>query len=126
MVWDAHKAVCHCDPAVGCDDNCLNRVMNYLCGKHCPCGELCGNGSLAARQQKPYKVFWTGNRGFGLQATEPIKKGEFIMDYRGEIIDMNTFYHRIRTVYANCKDFYALSYDADEVIDAVSGLERAY
>jgi hypothetical protein len=32
----------------------------------------------------------------------------------------STFYNRIRTVYASCKDFYALSYTADEVIDAVS------
>ncbi len=43
------------------------------------------------------------------------------MDYRGEIITMNTFYNRIRTVYAGRKDFYALSYDGDEVIDSVSG-----
>jgi hypothetical protein len=119
-----------------------------------------------------------------LQATEPIKKGEFIMDYRGEVGELDsfsaalvqsrstdgtmimtdcidprtdhrhgvsfyrlratswhtsstlylqltnnqhlsasphsTFYNRIRTVYASCKDFYALSYTADEVIDAVS------
>jgi SET domain-containing protein len=31
-----------------------------------------------------------------------------------------TFYKRIRNEYHNRKDFYALSYDADEVIDAVS------
>jgi hypothetical protein len=32
----------------------------------------------------------------------------------------STFYKRIRNEYHNRKDFYALSYDADEVIDAVS------
>lgn len=35
-------------------------------------------------------------------------------------IPRSTFYKRIRNEYHNRKDFYALSYDGDEVIDAVS------
>ncbi len=34
----------------------------------------------------------------------------------------STYYARIRNVYQGRKDFYALAYDADEVIDAVSVL----
>lgn len=27
----------------------------------------------------------TGNRGFGLKTMRPIKKGEFVLEYRGEV-----------------------------------------
>jgi hypothetical protein len=203
--------------------------MNYLCGKDCPCRERCGNGSLAARPQKPYKVFWVSvlpvlssqhmfrtpsrevrrlwwadnrrgrfsitrshrpgiegsgckprnrsrreslswiiverweNSAFGFfrrsfnlgQLTgkndhdrlcrsadrsstwsEFLTVGSHLMpwsvhpDFSTDqqpppspplrLSPHSTFYNRIRTVYASCKDFYALSYTADEVIDAVS------
>lgn len=34
------------------------RAMNYLCGKDCPSGDKCTNGSLATRPQKEIKIFW--------------------------------------------------------------------
>jgi hypothetical protein len=36
-----------------------------------------------------------------------------------ERLAISTFYKRIRNEYHNRKDFYALSYDGNEVIDAV-------
>lgn len=35
-----------------------NRVMNYLCGKDCPCGESCTNLSLSNAVQKSCKIVW--------------------------------------------------------------------
>ncbi len=84
--------------------------MSFTCGKDCPCGDGCTNQPLSKRQQAPYKIYWvrrarfmafaptisthphvaqTGKRGFGLCATAPIKKGEFIMDYRGEVSEFD-------------------------------------
>jgi hypothetical protein len=113
--------------------------MNYLCGKDCPSYPNCTNASLALRPAKRYEVFYTGPRGFGIRVLEKVHEGEFIMDYRGEIIELEsvdrdvgfekkadrigtcdrTYFARIRSVYAGNKDFYALDYDMDEVIDAV-------
>jgi len=62
--------------------------MNYLCGKGCPAGPTCTNGSLFRRPQKETKVVFTGSRGFGLKVQDSVDEGEFIMDYRGEIIGL--------------------------------------
>lgn len=97
---------------------CLRRTMNYLCGKQCPCGDGCTNGSLASRPQKELRVCPVGERGWGVKVAEDVKDGEFIIDFRGEIITLTTFFQRIRSVYVNKKDFFVLSYDEDEVIDA--------
>ena len=40
------------------------------------------------------EVFWTGNRGFGLRTNTPIKAGDFVMQYVGEIITINESYRR--------------------------------
>lgn len=48
------------------------------------------------------------------------------MDVRGVEVDgglgvgCRTYYNRVRTIYDGRKDFYALDYDMDEVIDAVN------
>ena len=80
----------------------------------------------------------TGSRGFGLKAIEDIKEGTFVIDYRGEVISMpcvlshktawrisspnSTFHERIQNEYSGSRNFYALHYDQDEVIDAVRTL----
>ena len=37
----------------------------------------------------------TNGRGWGLFIKEPVKKGQFIIEYVGELITMAEFYHRI-------------------------------
>lgn len=49
-------AVCRCDAESGCGDNCINRIMSYLCGRDCPCGDSCTNKSLAKRKTPAVKV----------------------------------------------------------------------
>lgn len=94
--------------------------MNYLCGKDCPAMPNCSNAALHGRTPAPTQVYYTGNpsRGFGLRTTAPVAQGSFIIEYRGEIIPLTTYFERIRTIYAASRDFYALDYDMDEVIDA--------
>ncbi len=57
----AERAVCKCDPSSDCGDNCMNRHMNYICGKDCPTGDRCTNKSLTRRPQKAYRIVWVSH-----------------------------------------------------------------
>ncbi|WVQ83933.1 hypothetical protein IAT38_006077 [Cryptococcus sp. DSM 104549] len=112
------KAICKCAPSSGCGDTCINRIMSYLCGKDCPCGDACTNKALNKRKGPAYKVAYAGARGFGIVLQEDVQEGDFVMDYRGEVISLDTFMDRIYSDYKGQKNFYALEYDQCEVIDA--------
>ncbi|WVR04322.1 hypothetical protein IAU60_001322 [Kwoniella sp. DSM 27419] len=80
------NAVCRCTPESRCGENCINRIMSYLCGKDCPAGDSCDNRTLTRRTCPGYKIVHTGARGFGIFLTQDVKEGDFVMDYRGEVI----------------------------------------
>ncbi|KAF9285587.1 Histone-Lysine N-Methyltransferase ash1l, partial [Mortierella alpina] len=90
--------VCHCIPPppgsgrVGCGEDCYNRVMFYECV--------------------------TKERGFGIQTTAPIKKGNLVIEYRGEVISQTECHKRMEGIYKNNKNFYFLEYEKGEVVDA--------
>ncbi|GAA5936590.1 uncharacterized protein JCM15063_001931 [Sporobolomyces koalae] len=122
-------AVCSCsrpsDPSQpGCLENCINRMMQYCCDpKICPCGDQCSNIPLNKRTtikegKDGLQVIWTGNRGFGLKTMVPIRKGELVIEYRGEIISRDESYRRVLNDYKDRSDYYFLEYDTFEVIDA--------
>lgn len=118
--------ICHCvrpspdSNKVGCGDDCLNRMLFYECeSKYCPCGDLCSNQRFQRKQRKKeLQVFQTGNRGWGLRTLIDIKKGELVIEYRGEIISHELCEERMCTTYVNEKNFYFLDYCNGEVIDA--------
>lgn len=62
------KAIYECNRRCVCDAACLNRVVQHGCKI-----DLC--------------VFKTQDRGWGLKALHPLKRGQFITEYTGEIID---------------------------------------
>ncbi|KAG1048707.1 hypothetical protein G6F43_008924 [Rhizopus delemar] len=119
------RNVCHCkeptgENEVGCGDDCINRLLFYECDpKHCPCGPKCSNNRFQKKQRK-YKleVFKTDQRGWGLRTLEDIKKGAFVIEYRGEIISQKLCEERMCTDYVNENNFYFLEYSKGEVIDA--------
>lgn len=47
-----------------------------------------------------------------------MKKGQFILEYVGEVISTTECEYRLKTHYANEKNFYMLTIDANSVIDA--------
>ncbi|KAF9146619.1 Histone-Lysine N-Methyltransferase ash1l [Mortierella sp. GBA39] len=118
--------VCHCKPPrpdqgrIGCGDDCYNRVMFYECiSAHCPCRDLCSNQRFQKRHNEDnLRVIWTQERGFGIQTTAPIKKGNLVIEYRGEVISQAECHKRMEGIYKNNKNFYFLEYEKGEVVDA--------
>jgi hypothetical protein len=75
---------------IGCDDGgCLNRVMKIHCdAKTCPCGAACANRPFHLLDPPPVEAFLTSNnRGHGVRAVRPIRRGSFVVEYAGEVID---------------------------------------
>ncbi|KAF9437887.1 Histone-Lysine N-Methyltransferase ash1l [Entomortierella beljakovae] len=118
--------VCHCTPPppgagrVGCGEDCYNRVMFYECvSAHCPCGDQCSNQRFQKKHSEDHlRVFWTQERGFGVQTLKPIKKGSLVIEYRGEVISQTECHRRMESIYKNNKNFYFLEYEKGEVVDA--------
>uniref|UniRef100_A0A8B9CFH7 Histone-lysine N-methyltransferase, H3 lysine-36 specific n=1 Tax=Anser brachyrhynchus TaxID=132585 RepID=A0A8B9CFH7_9AVES len=115
---------CNCKPTdenpCGLDSECINRMLLYECHPLvCPAGERCQNQCFSKRQYPEVQIFRTLARGWGLQAKTDIRKGEFVNEYVGELIDEEECRARIR--YAQEHDitnFYMLTLDKDRIIDA--------
>ncbi|XP_044475278.1 uncharacterized protein LOC123203150 [Mangifera indica] len=116
--------VCHCKPSLdgrlGCGDECLNRMLNIECVQGtCPCGDLCSNQQF--QQRKYADMYWSrcGKKGHGLLLCEDVTKGQFIIEYVGEVLDMQTYEARQKEYAAlGHKHFYFMTLNGSEVIDA--------
>ena len=110
--------ICDCDPKsqnpCGTDD-CVNRILKYECHPAvCPAGERCNNQRFVKRQYPRQEPLYTGPRGWGLRATIDIKKGEFVNEYVGELIDEEECKRRLEEAHENdIKNFYFLTIDKD-------------
>ena len=96
--------VCQCAPASGGGASCgraacLNGMLNMECvSGYCPCGKECLNQRFQRKQYCKFEVRRAGLKGFGLFAKEDIKKGAFIVEYVGEVLDEEEYLRR--------KDYY--------------------
>ncbi|XVE95547.1 hypothetical protein REPUB_Repub02eG0107100 [Reevesia pubescens] len=116
--------VCHCkrppDGTLGCGDECLNRMLNIECLQGtCPCGDLCSNKQFQKRKYAKMKCDRFGKKGFGLRMLEDISAGHFLIEYVGEVLDMQAYEARQRE-YASRgqRHFYFMTLNGSEVIDA--------
>ncbi|XP_068570705.1 histone-lysine N-methyltransferase, H3 lysine-36 specific isoform X2 [Cebidichthys violaceus] len=104
----------------GIDSECINRMLMYECHPQvCAAGERCQNQAFTKRQYTPVDIFRTLSRGWGLVGVSDIKKGAFVSEYVGEVIDEEECRARIRHAQENdiC-NFYMLTLDKDRIIDA--------
>ncbi|XP_061700297.1 histone-lysine N-methyltransferase NSD2 isoform X1 [Syngnathoides biaculeatus] len=115
---------CNCKPSVerpcGFESECLNRMLQYECHPQvCPSGERCCNQDFTKRLYPDTKIIKTPGKGWGLVALRDIKKGEFVNEYIGELIDEDECRARIKYAHENnITDFYMLTIDKDRIIDA--------
>uniref|UniRef100_A0AAQ5ZR60 Histone-lysine N-methyltransferase, H3 lysine-36 specific n=1 Tax=Amphiprion ocellaris TaxID=80972 RepID=A0AAQ5ZR60_AMPOC len=115
---------CNCkatdESPCGMDSECINRMLLYECHPQvCPAGERCLNQAFTKRQYSQVEIFRTLSRGWGLRCVHDIKKGHFVSEYVGEVIDEEECRSRIRHAQENdiC-NFYMLTLDKDRIIDA--------
>lgn len=115
---------CDCDPdsenPCGSDEKCLNRMLMFECMREvCGAGDKCGNQRFQKRLYPNLCCFKTESRGWGLKALEDIKKGQFVIEYVGELIDDEEFRRRIEEMHkVKEENYYFLTIDKDIMIDA--------
>ncbi|XP_071470189.1 histone-lysine N-methyltransferase NSD2 isoform X2 [Marmota flaviventris] len=115
---------CNCKPTdenpCGFDSECLNRMLMFECHPQvCPAGEHCQNQCFTKRQYPETKIIRTDGKGWGLVAKRDIRKGEFVNEYVGELIDEEECMARIKQAQENdITHFYMLTIDKDRIIDA--------
>lgn len=97
-------------------EDCLNRVVFTECPPSC--GDKCCNRRIQKRDWAPQlKRFLTADKGYGVLTRLPIKKGDFILEYVGEVVSDTVFKERMYTIYANDTHHYCLQLDSGRVID---------
>ncbi|XP_037394185.1 histone-lysine N-methyltransferase NSD2 isoform X1 [Pygocentrus nattereri] len=115
---------CNCKPTderpCSFESECLNRMLLYECHPQvCPAGERCMNQDFTKRLYPETKIFRTAGKGWGLFTLRDIKKGEFVNEYVGELIDEEECRARIKYAQENdITNFYMLTIDKDRIIDA--------
>ncbi|KAI4880897.1 hypothetical protein NFI96_029779, partial [Prochilodus magdalenae] len=115
---------CNCkatdESPCGMDSECINRMLLYECHPQvCPAGQRCQNQRFMKREYSQVEIFRTLSRGWGLRCCHDIKKGEFVNEYVGEVIDEEECRARIRHAQENdIGNFYMLTLDKDRIIDA--------
>lgn len=109
---------CSCGrDAVVCAENCECRVQSMSCSKACRCSELCTNKPF--RKEKKIKLVKTTFCGWGAEAAEVIKRGEFVIEYIGEVIDDALCEERLWEMkYRGVHNFYMCEIGKDFIIDA--------
>ncbi|KAM7000651.1 histone-lysine N-methyltransferase, H3 lysine-36 specific [Tautogolabrus adspersus] len=104
----------------GIDSECINRMLMYECHPQvCAAGERCQNQAFTKREYTNVEIYRTLSCGWGLRGMSDIKKGAFVSEYVGEVIDEEECRARIRHAQENdiC-NFYMLTLDKDRIIDA--------
>ncbi|XP_065848560.1 histone-lysine N-methyltransferase ASHR3 [Euphorbia lathyris] len=100
-----------------CCEDCMCRVQCISCSRACHCPESCSNRPF--RRDKKIKIVKTQLCGWGVEAAEPINKGDFIVEYIGEVIDDALCEQRLWDMkYKGVKNFYMCEIGKDFTIDA--------
>ncbi|CAM0946078.1 unnamed protein product [Alopecurus aequalis] len=83
------------ESSVTCGKDCQCGMLFSCCSSNCKCENNCANKSFQLRPLTKTKLIKTEKCGFGLVAEDEIKKGEFVIEYVGEVIDDRTCEERL-------------------------------
>jgi hypothetical protein len=105
--------------SIDCGPRCLNRMICTECElKSCPVGMLCQNRRFQKQENKLVYPKKTELKGWGLFAKENIQKGEFIIQYLGEIFSLTSqIGMKRRNEYSGSTCTYLMKLSPKEVID---------
>ncbi|KAK6136264.1 hypothetical protein DH2020_029995 [Rehmannia glutinosa] len=100
-----------------CSDGCVCRVQCISCSKACRCSKTCTNRPF--QKVKKIQIVKTEHCGWGVVAGESISKGDFIVEYVGEVINDAMCERRLWDMKdQDAKNFYMCEINKDFVIDA--------
>ncbi|KAL9224144.1 hypothetical protein vseg_000210 [Gypsophila vaccaria] len=106
-----------CNSSSTCSKDCLCRVQSISCSRACRCSEACTNRPF--RKDKKIKIVKTGLCGWGVVAAESINKGDFVIEYVGEVVDDVECTQRLWAMKnKDVKNFYMCEIRKDFTIDA--------
>lgn len=102
------------------DASCLNFASNFLCAGSCPAGKACRNVSFHRRRSPKMTPFFTPDqRGWGIRVDEPVRRGSFVIEYVGEIIDRDILDARLKRMdRENSTEYYMMELTNDLLVDA--------
>ena len=107
------------DPC-GPTSDCWNRLLCVECHPQvCRAGERCSNQRFQKAQYPRFEIVYTTNRGYGLKTKAWIKKGDFVNEYCGDLIDIDECQKRLQ--FQNDigdLNFYFCVLDKERIIDA--------
>ncbi|OAA40543.1 histone-lysine N-methyltransferase [Beauveria brongniartii RCEF 3172] len=84
----------------------------YECHKGCACSSECPNRVVERGRTVPLQIFRTQNRGWGVRSQAPIKQGQFVDRYLGEIITAEEAdRRRANSAVSQQKDVYLFALD---------------
>ncbi|GLT66066.1 hypothetical protein SLA2020_384590 [Shorea laevis] len=115
---------CSCTPSPGSTAVCGGRdchcgMLLSSCSSGCKCGSSCLNKPFQNRPVKKLKLVQTEKCGAGIVTGENIKRGEFVIEYVGEVIDDKTCEQRLWNMkHRGETNFYLCEINRDMVIDA--------
>ncbi|KAL5205606.1 hypothetical protein ABZP36_033815 [Zizania latifolia] len=116
---------CSCTPSAGssvtCDKDCQCGMLFSCCSSACKCENKCANKSFQHRTLRKTKLIMTEKCGYGVVAEEDINKGEFVIEYVGEVIDDRTCEQRLwKMKRQGDTNFYLCEVSSNMVIDATN------
>ncbi|BBN15491.1 protein MpASHR3 [Marchantia polymorpha subsp. ruderalis] len=109
---------CKCgEENMECGEDCECRVQSMSCSKDCVCKKVCTNRPY--RKEKRLKIVKTLQCGWGAESAELIRKGEFIIEYIGEVINDAMCENRLWAMKGKgISKFYMCEIMKDFIIDA--------
>jgi len=118
----ADRPVCRCIPCdgePGCGPSCENRTMMVECTpKLCPCGSSCTNQRIQRGKFVKVALRRTEERGWALVVKENVERGQFLLEYVGEVITGEDKIEERIASYNHERHCYLLKIAPNEVIDA--------
>ncbi|KAK1939427.1 Histone-lysine N-methyltransferase ASH1L [Phytophthora citrophthora] len=126
-----------CECTKQCGEDCINRLSFTECfgpaptpgmkfNKHnresnCMLGENCGNRALHQKVYPRFQKFHTVEKGWALRILEPVKAGQLVIEYVGEVINEEEKERRLLDHAKNSpddKNMYIMELGKGEYIDA--------
>lgn len=103
-----------------------SREPIYECHEECSCSKQCPNRVVERGRTVPLQIFRTENRGWGVRCPVPIRKGQFVDRYLGEIItSQEADRRRAESTMARRKDVYLFALDKFSNPDSLDPLLAA-